>query len=105
MNSNGKSAVSLIPVHLGYTKRDNVQETPTEGFEKSSIVSITEKGKRITENIIEINKLQLDSGQDRIFELSETSVQGMMSIGTVVCTDDIQLGKVIDECISFSMKT
>lgn len=92
----GKSAVSLIPVHLGYTKRNNVHETPTEGFEKSSIVSITEKGKRITENIIEINKLQLDSGQDRIFELSETSVQGMMSIGTVVCTDDIQLGKVID---------
>ena len=90
------SAVSLIPTHIGYTRSKNAQKTVSEGFEASSIVSITEKGKRITEGIIRINQLQLDGGNERIFGLSETVVAGMINIGTVVCTCNDHLGKIID---------
>ena len=41
------TALSLIPTHVGYTRR--VDKTPTEGLEESVIVSLTEKGKRIAQ--------------------------------------------------------
>ena len=66
------TAISLIPTHIGYTRR--VDKTPAEGLEESVIVALTEKGKRIADNVLTINKLRLDAGEDRIFGLSETVV-------------------------------
>ena len=95
-NEEYRSAVSLIPVHIGYTKRENINKSPTEGLEESVLVKITEKGKKITDGILTINNLRLDCGTDRVFGLSETVVKGMLDIGSIVCTGDEQFGKVID---------
>ena len=91
-----ESGVALIPTHIGYTKRADIDKTPSEGLEESVIVEITEKGKRISEGILTINKLLLDEGADRIFGLSETVVSGMMDVGNIVCVGADQLGKIID---------
>lgn len=91
-----ESAVFLIPTHIGYTKRADVDKTPSEGLEESLIVSITEKGKRISDGVLTINRLQLDDGSDRIFGLSETVVRGLMDLGSIVCQGDEHLGKIID---------
>lgn len=88
------TALSLIPTHIGYTRR--VDKTPTEGLEESVIVTITEKGKRIADNVLTINKLRLDAGEDRIFGLSETVVGGMLNLSTSVCSTEEQLGRIID---------
>ena len=85
----------MFPSHLGYTRR--IDKTPTEGLEESTIVSITEKGKRIADNVLMINKLRLDTGLERIFGLSETVVGGLINLGTVVCSSEEQLGKIIDD--------
>lgn len=90
------SIICLIPQYVGYTKRKNVDKTPTEGLEESSLIKITEKGKRISDGVITINKLQLDRGSERVFELSETVVKGLIEFGSAVCTDEDQLGKIID---------
>ena len=88
------TALSLIPTHVGYTRR--VDKTPTEGLEESVIVSLTEKGKRIANNVLTINRLRLDTGEDRIFGLSETVVGGMLNLSTAVCSTEEQLGRIID---------
>lgn len=90
------SALPLIPSHVGFTNRKNVEKTPIEGLQESSIVSLTEMGKAIVDNVLRLNKLQLDNGQDRIFSLSETSVSGMMNISSIVCTSEELLGRIID---------
>ena len=91
-----ESALTLIPTHIGYTRRQDVQKTPIEGLEESSLVTITEKGKRVAEGILKINRLQLDNGNQRIFGLSETVVGGMVDFGSIVCTNNDMLGKIID---------
>lgn len=88
------TAISLLPTHLGYTRR--IDKTPTEGLEESAIVSITEKGKRIADSVLTINKLRLDIGDDRIFGLSETVVGGLLNLSTAVCSTEEQLGRIID---------
>ena len=88
------TALSLIPTHLGYTRR--IDKTPTEGLEDSLIVAITEKGKRIADNVLTINKLRLDTGDERIFGLSETVVGGLLNLSTSVCSTEEQLGRIID---------
>lgn len=88
------TALSLIPTHIGYTRK--IDKNPIEGLEKSVIVTITEKGKRIADNVLTINKLRLDAGEDRIFGLSETVVSGMLNLSTAVCSTEEQFGRVID---------
>lgn len=88
------TALPLFPSHLGYTRR--VDKTPAEGLEKSTILSITEKGKRIAYSVIRINKLRLDIGNDRIFGLSESVVGGLLSLSNIVCSSEEQFGKIID---------
>ncbi len=88
------TAIYLIPTYIGYTRR--VDKTPIEGFEKSVIVSLTEKGKKIADNVLTINKLRLDAGEDRIFGLSENVVGGMLALSTSVCNTEEQLGRIID---------
>ena len=88
------SALPLIPSYIGYTRR--VNKTPVEGLEESAITRLSEKGKRITDQIIAINRLQLDKGKDRIFELSETLVQGMLGMSQLVCNTADKLGALID---------
>ena len=88
------TALSLIPTHIGYTRRVDI--TPAEGLEDSLIVTITEKGKRIAENVLTINRLRLDTGNERIFGLSETVVGGMLNLSTAVCSTQEQLGRIID---------
>lgn len=63
-----RSPVALIPQHIRYTNRKNVTLSPEEGLEKSSIVEITEKGKRIIENAVAINQLCADIGHDDMFK-------------------------------------
>lgn len=88
------SALPLIPSHIGYTRR--VNKTPVEGLEESAIIRITEKGKKIADQIITINRLQLDQGKERIFNLSETLFQGMLDIAQLVCNSVERLGALID---------
>lgn len=88
------TALFLIPTHLGYTRR--IDKPPTEGLEKSVIIAITEKGKKIADNVLTINKLRLDTGEDRIFGLSEMVVGGMLTLSTAVCSTEEQLGRIID---------
>lgn len=89
-----RSAVVLIPRYIGYTRRDNV--SPSEGLAESSLVAINEKGKRIAKSITHIDRIQRDTGNERIFTLSESLADGLVNISTVVCTNIDQLGNVID---------
>lgn len=90
------TTLSLIPTHVGYTRRESIKKTPTEALSDSILITITEKGKNIVKSILDINRIALDNGQNRLFGLSETVVYGMISVGDIVCSNGDQMGTIID---------
>lgn len=91
-----RSPVALIPQHIGYTNRRNITRSPEEGLEKSSIVEITEKGKRIIENAVAINQLCADMGHDDIFKYTGRFVINAAKISSTMCSSEETLGIIID---------
>lgn len=90
------SPVSQIGYHIGYSKRKNVDITPEEALEHSTLVEITEKGKNISENIITLNELMKDHGKEDVFKYTDKVAKGIITMSTLVCTSDTQLGVLID---------
>ena len=90
------SGISLIPQYLGYTNRANVDITPEEGFEKSTIVEVTEKGKRIIENVVTINELAASVGKRQIFKYTGKMMLMSSRIGSLFCSTKENFGKMID---------
>lgn len=91
-----RSPVALIPQHIGYTNRRNITRSPEEGLEKSSIVEITEKGKRIIENTVAINKLCADVEHDAMFKYTDRFVINATRISSTMCSSEETLGIIID---------
>lgn len=91
-----KSPVALIPQHIGYTNRKNVARSPEEGLEKSSIVEITEKGKRIIENAVAINKLCANMEHDAMFKYTDRFVINTIRMSNTICSSEDTLGIIID---------
>ena len=90
------SPVLLIPSYIGYTARADNTVTPQQGLEASAILTITEKGKRIVDNIIIMNDLSMDAGNDRLFSLSDRLVQCATVVGGTFCAKQNDFGKIID---------
>jgi hypothetical protein len=90
------SPVSLLPQYLGYANRENVSLTTEEAFEKSVLVEITEKGKRIMDNIVRLNDLRADKGQKAIFKYTGKLVRVATNMGSLICRTEDDLGKLID---------
>lgn len=91
-----RSPVALISQHIGYTNRRNITRSPEEGLEKSSIVEITEKGKRIIENAVAINQLCADIGHDDMFKYTGRFVINATKISGTMCSSEETLGIIID---------
>lgn len=91
-----RSPIALIPQHIGYTNRRNTTRSPEEGLEKSSIVEITEKGKRIIENAVAINQLCADIGYDDMFKYTGRFVTSAAKISSTMCSSEETLGIIID---------
>lgn len=90
------SVIALLPSHIAYSKRNNVEISPEEALEQSKLLEITEKGKRIAENIVLMNRMRQDKGQSDIFKYTHKTVEGVIKISTVVCATNDQLGSIID---------
>lgn len=90
------SALSLIPQYIGYTKRENEPTTLEQGLEKSSIVEVTEKGKRIIENIVKINELCARTGRDLLFKYTGKLVIASANLGNIFCSSNEKFGIMID---------
>ena len=90
------SPVSLLPQYLGYANRENVSLTPEEAFEKSVLVEITEKGKKIMDNIVRLNDLCSDKGRKAIFKYTGKMVRFSTNMGSLICRSEDDLGKLID---------
>lgn len=91
-----RSPVALIPQHIGYTNRKNITRSPEEGLEKSSIVEVTEKGKRIIENAVTINKLCADAGHNAMFKYTDKFIINAIRISGTTCSSEETLGIIID---------
>ena len=95
-NDEQESPVALIPKYIGYTNRKNVDATPEEGLESSSIVEVTEKGKKIVENAVTINDLAAVAGRDHIFKYTGKMMLVASSIGSLFCSSKELFGTMID---------
>ena len=91
-----ESAVCLIPQYIGYTKRRNVEISPEEGFKNSSIVEVTEKGKKIVENAVTINELAASTGKPQIFKYTGKMMVVSANIGSLFCSSKDLFGTMID---------
>lgn len=90
------SPVSQIGFHIGYSNRKNVAITPEEALGQSTLVEITEKGKKISENIVILNELMKDRGEEDVFKYTDKVAKGFITMSTMVCTSDAQMGSIID---------
>lgn len=91
------SAVPLIPQYIGYTNRADRNISPEQGLEKSSIVEITEKGKKIIENAVIINNLCIAAGLNQIFKYTAKMMLVSSNIGTIFCNNKESFGTMIDD--------
>ncbi len=92
----GTSAVALIPQYIGYTRRKNVGIAPEEGLEKSVIVEITEKGKKLIENVVRINNLCEINGKEKLFKYTGKMVLTSSIMGSLICSNSEHFGTMID---------
>lgn len=92
----GTNAISLIPQYIGYTKRENEKTTPQEAFEQSSIIEITEKGKKIIENVVKINEICIRTNKPIIFKYTGKTMTASSVIGGTICISDETFGTLID---------
>lgn len=90
------SPVSQIGYHIGYSNRKNTDVTPEKALEQSTLVEITEKGKAISENIITLNELMKDRGEEDVFKYTDKVAKGFITMSTTVCTSGAQMGNIID---------
>ena len=91
-----ESVVSLIPQYIGFTKRRNVEISPEEGFKNSSIVEVTEKGKKIVENAVTINELAAATGKPQIFKYTGKMMMVSANIGSLFCSSKDLFCAMID---------
>lgn len=91
-----ESAVCQIPQYIGYTKRRNVEISPEEGLKNSSIVEVTEKGKKIVENAVTINELAASTGKPQIFRYTGKMMVVSANIGSLFCSSKDLFGTMID---------
>ncbi len=91
------SILSIYPQHIAYSKRKNVEIGPEEALAESKLVEITEKGKKVSENIVLINRLMEDRGEELVFKYTSKAAMGLINMSTIVCTSDNLMGKIIDD--------
>lgn len=91
------NVIELLPEELKREKEKKKDITPEEALVKSSAYRMSEKGKRIIDKVVAINKICERKGRERFFKYTGAAMKAAAAIGGTVCQTEETFGSIIDD--------
>lgn len=90
------NVIKMLPEELEEEKKKNEDITPGEALEKTQTFQVTERGKRLMERVVNINKICQRKNREPIFKYTNATILAATTLGGTVCTNNGNFGNVID---------
>jgi hypothetical protein len=91
------NVIALLPEELKREKEKKVDATPEEALVKSPAYRISEKGKRLIDKVVAINKICERTGRERLFKYTGATMRAAAAIGGTICQTEETFGGIIDD--------
>ena len=91
------NVIALLPEELKREKEKEVDVTPEEALVKSPAYRISEKGKRLIDKVVAINKICERKGRERLFKYTGATMRAAAAIGGTICQTEETFGGIIDD--------
>lgn len=91
------NVIALLPEDFKREKEKKEDITPVEALEKSPAFRISEKGKRIIDKVVAINRICERKGRDKLFKYTGATMRAAAAIGGTVCQTEETFGGIIDD--------
>lgn len=91
------NVIALLPEELKREKEKKVDVTPEEALVKSPAYRISEKGKRLIDKVVAINKICERKGRERLFKYTGATIRAAAAIGGTICQTEETFGGIIDD--------
>ena len=90
------NVISWLPVELDHEKQKKADIAPEEALEKSSLYRISEKGKKLINKLVDINKFCERTGREPVFKYTGGSLRAAASMVGTYCSNREDFGEIID---------
>ena len=91
------NVIALLPEDFKREKENKEDITPEEALVKSPAFRISEKGKRIIDKVVAINRICERKGHDKLFKYTGATMRAAAAIGGTVCQTEETFGGIIDD--------
>ena len=91
------NVIALLPEDFKREKEKKEDITPEEALVKSPAFRISEKGKRIIDKVVAINRICERKGHDKLFKYTGATMRAAAAIGGTVCQTEETFGGIIDD--------
>lgn len=91
------NVIALLPEDFKREKENKEDITLEEALVKSSAFRISEKGKRIIDKVVAINRICERKGRDKLFKYTGATMRAAAAIGGTVCQTEETFGGIIDD--------
>lgn len=94
--TSGINILSYLPLELEKEKEKAHDITPRDALKNSLCHKLSEKGMRIIEKIVDVNKLCTRKGITEVFKHTDAMLRAASVLSGVICSTREDLGKIID---------
>ena len=91
------NVIALLPEDLKREKEKKEDITPEEALVKSPAYRMSEKGKRIIDKVVAINRICERKGREKFFKYTGATMRAAAAIGGTVCQTEETFGGIIDD--------
>lgn len=91
------NVIALLPEELKREKEKKEDISPEEALVKSPAYRMSEKGKRIIDKVVAINRICERKGRDKLFKYTGATMKAAAAIGGTVCQTEETFGGIIDD--------
>ena len=91
------NVIALLPEELKREKEKKEDVTPEEALLKSPAYRMSEKGKRIIDKVVAVNRICERKGRDKLFKYTGATMRAAAAIGGTVCKTEETFGGIIDD--------
>ena len=95
------NVLSSLPLNLEEVKANDDKISPEVALEKTTAYQLTEKGKRLVNKIVDVNKMCERTGRKAIFKYTGGTTVAAAMIGGTVCSTKEAFGSIIDGLYMF----
>ena len=90
------NVITWLPIELENEKKRKKDITIKEALDKSSVCRLSEKGKRLTNKVVDINNLCARTGRKPIFKYTGGTMNAAATMGGTFCQTKDSFGDILD---------